>query len=528
MTLTGTHLIAGRPSAAGADQFSASNPVTGLALPTSFTEATPEETALACQRADDAFSAYAAISAEKRAAFLDAIADEIMALGDALLERCGQETALPVGRLTGERGRTVNQLRLFATVVRDGSWQDLRIDPAQPERKPFPRADLRQMQIPLGPVAVFGASNFPLAFSVAGGDTASALAAGCPVVVKAHPLHPGTSEMIGTAITRAVASCGLPTGVFSLLQGRTNEVGGALVQNDHITAVGFTGSLRGGKALYDLAVRREVPIPVFAEMGSVNPVFLLPAALGSGSEALAAGLANSLNMGVGQFCTNPGLIVLKAGAEADRFVAALAEQIRGCAPGTMLGAGIQNAYQAGIDHLRNHLKVEQVETSVDVGERQVASVVFTTTATHFLADHSLEEEVFGPATLIVQATDDAELLQLANHLNGHLTASLFGKDEELGEHQELITLLTRKVGRLIFNAFPTGVEVSNAMVHGGPYPATTAVQSTSVGTAAIRRFSRPICYQGFPQASLPTALRNENPAGLLRLVDGSWTKDSVE
>jgi NADP-dependent aldehyde dehydrogenase len=298
------------------------------------------------------------------------------------------------------------------------------------------------------------------------------------------------------------------------------------VQNARITAVGFTGSLRGGKALYDLAVRREVPIPVFAEMGSVNPVFLLPDALGSGSEALAAGLANSLNMGVGQFCTNPGLVVLKAGAEADRFVAALAEQIRGCAPGTMLGAGIQSAYQAGVGRLGAHPNVEQVEASGGVGERQVGAAVFTTTAAHFLADHSLEEEVFGPATLIVQATDDAELLQLANHLSGHLTASLFGNDSELGEHQELITLLTRKVGRLIFNAFPTGVEVSNAMVHGGPFPATTAVQSTSVGTAAIRRFSRPICYQGFPQASLPVALRNET-AGLLRLIDGAWTKESV-
>ncbi|MFK8161077.1 MAG: aldehyde dehydrogenase (NADP(+)) [Lewinella sp.] len=526
MTLTGTHLIAGRPTAAGTDQFSATNPMTGLALPTSFTEATTQEIAEACQLADAAFSAYAAISAEKRAAFLEAIADEIMALGDALLERCGQETALPPGRLTGERGRTVNQLRLFARVVRDGSWQDLRIDPAQPERKPFPRADLRQMQIPLGPVAVFGASNFPLAFSVAGGDTASALAAGCPVVVKAHPLHPGTSEMIGTAITRAVASSGLPAGIFSLLHGRTNEVGAALVQHPQITAVGFTGSLRGGKALYDLAVRRKIPIPVFAEMGSVNPVFLLPDALGSGGKILAAGLANSLNMGVGQFCTNPGLVVLKAGADADRFVVALAEQIRGCAPGTMLGAGIQNAYEAGVGRLANHPKVTQVETSDNGGERQVGAAVFTTTAADFLADHSLEEEVFGPATLIVQAADDAELLQLAGQLSGHLTASLFGNDGELGERQELITVLTRKVGRLIFNAFPTGVEVSNAMVHGGPYPATTAVQSTSVGTAAIRRFSRPICYQGFPQAALPAVLKNET-AGLLRLVDGVWTKKSI-
>lgn len=527
MTLTGKHLIAGRPMAAGADQFAATKPVTGEALPTEFTEATLKEVADACQLAEEAFPAYAAITAEARAAFLEAAADEIMALGDALLERCGQETALPVGRLTGERGRTVNQLRLFAKVIREGSWQDIRIDPAQPDRKPFPRADLRQMQIPLGPVAVFGASNFPLAFSVAGGDTASALAAGCPVVVKAHPLHPGTSEMIGTAINRAVAASGLPVGVFSLLQGRSNAVGGALVQDARITAVGFTGSLRGGKALYDLAVRREVPIPVFAEMGSVNPVFLLPRALEERSKDLAKGLANSLNMGVGQFCTNPGLVVLKSGADADRFLAALAEQIRSCAPGTMLGSVIHDAYEAGVSRLSSHPNVEQVEASDGAGKRQVGAVVFTTTAASFLADRSLEEEIFGPATLVVQVTEDSELLHLAKHLNGHLTGSLFGTDEELYERKKLITQLTRKVGRLIFNAFPTGVEVSNAMVHGGPYPATTSVQSTSVGTGAIRRFSRPICYQGFPLASLPKALQNANPLGLLRLVDGVWTTEGL-
>ncbi len=524
MTLSGAHLIAGQPAAAATNQFSATNPVTGLALPVRFAEASAEEVARACQLAEAAFPAYAALAPEKRADFLEAIADEIMTLGDALIERCTAETALPAARLTGERGRTVNQLRLFARVVREGSWQDLRIDPAQPDRQPFPRPDLRQMQIPLGPVAVFGASNFPLAFSVAGGDTASALAAGCPVIVKAHPLHPGTSEMIGVAISRAVVAAGLPGGVFSLLQGRTNDVGAALVQDPRITAVGFTGSLRGGKALYDLAVRRDTPIPVFAEMGSVNPVFLLPSAVGAGTEALAAGLANSLNLGVGQFCTNPGLVLLQEGEAGDRFVASLANHLRECAPGTMLGAGIHHAYESGVARLADHPQVDQVLIADDQGERQVGTAAFTTSATNFLADHSLEEEVFGPATLIVRAADEAELLQVASHLHGHLTASLFGSPEELEAHRGLITVLTRKVGRLIFNAFPTGVEVSDAMVHGGPYPATTAVQSTSVGTAAIRRFSRPVCYQGFPQAALPAALRDENPGGLLRMVDGEWSR----
>jgi len=522
MQLTGKHLIAGKSIATGTDVFQATDPVSGVALPTSFAEATPEEVASACVQAAAAAADYAAISAEARATFLESIADEIMALGDALLERCNQETALPLGRLTGERGRTVNQLRLFAKVVREGSWQDLRIDPAQPDRKPFPRPDLRQMQIPLGPVGVFGASNFPLAFSVAGGDTASALAAGCPVIVKGHPLHPGTSELVGTAISRAVASCGLPAGVFSLVQGRTNAAGAALVQDPRITAVGFTGSLRGGKALYDLAVRRDVPIPVFAEMGSVNPVFLLPEALDQDRGQLATGLANSLNLGVGQFCTNPGVVMVQNGPAADRFLVALADQIKSYSAGTMLGDGIRSAYQAGVDRLGKHPKVKQLETSASAEERQVGAYVFTTTATDFLADHSLEEEVFGPTTLVVLADEKADLLRIANQLSGHLTASLFGTPTDLANHQSLVTSLTRKVGRLIFNAFPTGVEVSNAMVHGGPYPATTAVQSTSVGTAAIRRFSRPICYQGFPAAALPPALKDENPEGLLRLVDGVW------
>ena len=525
MQLQGTHLIAGKHSARGKDSFRAQDPSTGQSLPTRFFEATPQDVAAACSAAAEAFPSYAAVSSETRATFLEAIATEIEALGDTLIDRCSQETALPAGRLTGERGRTVGQLRLFAEVVRDGSWRDLRIDPALPDRTPAPRPDLRQMQIPLGPVAIFGASNFPLAFSVAGGDTASALAAGCPVVVKAHPLHPGTSELIGEAITRAAATTGLPAGVFSLLQGRTNAVGAALVQDPHITAVGFTGSFRGGKALYDLAVLREVPIPIFAEMGSVNPVFVLPGALEQDIDKLAEGLAGSLTLGVGQFCTNPGLVILPEGERADRFLTALAERVRGCSAGTMLSEGIAGAYRSGVERLLAHPAVTQLEASQAAGaEREATSHVFTTTTDAFLQDEALEEEVFGPVTLVVRATGPQDLTRIARHLSGHLTASLFGTAAELSERGELIDLLTRRVGRLIFNAFPTGVEVSHAMVHGGPYPATTAVQSTSVGTAAIRRFSRPVCYQGFPEAALPAALRDDNPEGSLRLVDGEWTR----
>lgn len=528
MTLTGKHAIGGQSSASGTNRFSATNPVDGALLLPEYAEATAAEIAQACRLAAAAAPTYAALPAEDRAVFLEAIADEIMALGDTLLERCHQETALPLGRLTGERGRTTGQLRLFARVVREGSWQNLRIDTAMPERTPAPRPDLRQMQIPLGPVAVFGASNFPLAFSVAGGDTASALAAGCPVVVKAHPLHPGTSELIGAAIGRAAATCGLPAGVFSLLHGRSNEVGASLVQDPHITAVGFTGSYRGGKALYDLAVRRPVPIPVFAEMGSVNPVFLLPEVLSGDLTALATGLAGSLTLGVGQFCTNPGLVIVPSGDDGDQFVSALAEQIRGCAPGTMLGDGISSAYRAGVARLAEHHHVTAVHAAGNVENRQIGANVFATSAAHFMTDDSLEEEVFGPATLIVRTNTDAEMRQLAEHLSGHLTASLFGSAKELTERKELVDLLVRKVGRVIFNAFPTGVEVSDAMVHGGPFPATTAVQSTSVGTAAISRFSRPVCYQGFPQAALPQVLRNENPLGLLRMVNGVWTTEAVD
>ena len=524
MQLHGTHLISGKSVDTGQDTFRAQDPAAGRALPTDFHEATPADVEAACRAAEGAFTAYAAACSESRASFLEAIATEIEALGDALIDRCGQETALPAGRLKGERGRTVGQLRLFASVVRDGSWRDLRIDPALPDREPAARPDLRQMQIPLGPVAIFGASNFPLAFSVAGGDTASALAAGCPVVIKAHPLHPGTSELVGGAIARAAATCGLPAGVFSLLQGRRHEVGAALVQDPRITAVSFTGSFRGGKALYDLAVRREVPIPVFAEMGSVNPVFLLPGALSGNVDRLAEGLAASLNLGVGQFCTNPGLVILAPGAESERFLTALGTQVGSCATGTMLGEGIARAYHDGVDRLQGHPKVTQLAASKGSTEGKDASYVFTTTTEAFLTDRSLEEEVFGPTTLVVRTEEPGDLTRIADRLGGHLTASLFGDEAELADHRELLALLTRKVGRLIFNAFPTGVEVSHAMVHGGPYPATTAVQSTSVGTAAIRRFSRPVCYQGFPQAALPEALKDGNSEGAVRLVDGQWMR----
>ncbi|MCO6476178.1 MAG: aldehyde dehydrogenase (NADP(+)), partial [Phaeodactylibacter sp.] len=406
-----------------------------------------------------------------------------------------------------------------------GWWADVRIDTAQPDREPVPKPDVRQMHLPLGPVGIFGASNFPLAFSVAGGDTASALAAGCPVVVKGHPLHPGTSELVGRAILAAAQKTGMPDGVFSLVQGASNEVGMALVRHPGITAIGFTGSFRGGKAIFDAANRRPAPIPVFAEMGSSNPVFILPGALKERKEKIAQGLAGSLTLGVGQFCTNPGLVVTSGQEDTQDFLQILGGQVKAIALGAMLAAGIRNNYLAGIEQLSSFKGVGLVASgSRTEGENSVPPMVFSTSAATFLGDKTLAEEVFGPSTLNVSAGSKAELLKVAESLDGHLTATIHGTEEELAEYAGLISILERKVGRIIFNGFPTGVEVCPAMMHGGPFPATTAPQTTSVGTAAIRRFARPVCYQDFPQAALPMPLRDDNPLKIWRLVDGEWTK----
>lgn len=505
--------------------FQATNPATGETLPGDFPEHTAADVNHACQLAADAFPAYRRLSPADKAAFLERIADEIIALGDELLQRANLETALPIARLTGERGRTVGQLRLFADYVREGSWVDARIDTALPDRQPLSRPDLRQMLIPLGPVGIFGASNFPLAFSVAGGDTASALAAGCPVVVKAHPAHPGTSALVGGAIRRAVEACGLPEGVFGLVFGTGTEVGMALVRHPAIRAIGFTGSFRGGKAIYDAAVRRPEPIPVYAEMGSTNPVFFLPGRLAEGGPALAQAYVDSVTLGVGQFCTNPGLAIVPQGEPATTFRSAARTAIEKAVPTAMLTPGIRQAYAAGLSRLKELPAVEAFGP-VEADGFALGTPTLLMTKAAALTDHpELAEEVFGPSSVLIEAETKDQMLELARNLEGHLTATVHGTPDDLTEYQDLLEILEQKVGRLIINGFPTGVEVSHAMNHGGPYPATTDVRTTSVGTNAIRRFARPICYQNYPQALLPGALKDDNPLEIWRLRDGQWGRE---
>ncbi|RFA26579.1 aldehyde dehydrogenase (NADP(+)) [Alkalilimnicola ehrlichii] len=497
------------------------NPATGEVLEPVYHGGSGSEVEQACRLAEAAFDSYRETSLEARAAFLEAIATEIEDLGDALIERAIMETGLPRARLEGERGRTCGQLRLFASVVRAGEWLDLRHDPALPDRTPLPRPDLRQRHIAVGPVAVFGASNFPLAFSVAGGDTASALAAGCPVVVKGHAAHLGTSEFVGRAIQRAVAKCGLPEGVFSLLFGAGNEIGEMLVSDPRVKAVGFTGSRRGGTALTAIAQTRAEPIPVYAEMSSINPVFLLPEALSVRGGAIAEGFVASLNMGAGQFCTNPGLVLgVKSGA-LEAFVATAGSAVEASAPQTMLTSAIHSAYEASVEALAKHPKVREIARG-QAGDSacQCRAGLFAVDAEDFIADKSLQNEVFGSTSLVVECRDIDEMARVAERLEGQLTATLQMDDDDLATAKALLPVLERKAGRILANGWPTGVEVSHAMVHGGPYPATTDPRTTSVGSAAIRRFLRPVCYQNLPAGLLPEPLQDGNPLAVTRLVDG--------
>lgn len=521
-TLTGKNIIGNSISGEGSITFFAENPANGEQLQPAFHEAAEKEVWRAIEAAADAFQVYRNKSGKERAAFLEAIADEILAIGDDLITRCMEETGLPQARLIGERGRTVNQLKLFASYLREGSWVDARIDKADPNRTP-PKVDIRSMQKAIGPVGVFGASNFPLAFSVAGGDTTSALAAGCPVVFKAHPAHPGTCEMVGMAIRRAVEKTGMPAGTFSMVHGKSTAVGLAIVRHPLIKAIGFTGSYRGGKALFDVANSRPVPIPVYAEMGSTNPVFILPSAMKQRKEAIAKDLAASVTLGVGQFCTNPGLVFYPA--EEASFSESLSKALEATSPGVMLTSYIQESYNVGVQKLAGTKGVKTLVQGKAQGNGCYApAYLFQSTADVFLNDHSLEEEVFGPSTLAIQAEGKEQLLQVARQLSGHLTATIHATENDLDEYSELIEILEQKVGRIIINGYPTGVEVTHAMVHGGPFPATTDSRSTSVGTDAIRRFSRPVCYQNFPQNLLPDELKDENPLGILRMVDGTLTR----
>jgi len=522
----GHNFIAGQRSAQGSVQLNSLDATTGAALPHPFVQATEAEVDTAAKAAAAAFPVYRSLSAEQRAQFLDAIADELDALGDDFVATVCRETALPAGRIQGERGRTSGQMRLFAKVLRRGDFYGARIDRALPDRQPLPRPDLRQLRIGVGPVAVFGASNFPLAFSTAGGDTASALAAGCPVIVKAHNAHPGTSELVGRAIQQAVAKHGLPEGTFSLLFGAGNEIGTALATHPAITAIGFTGSRRGGLALVAAANARPVPIPVYAEMSSINPVFLLPAALEARAETIAKGFVDSLSMGVGQFCTNPGLVIGIEGPALDRFRKAAAEAVKAKGAATMLTPGIFSAYEQGADALARHASVSTVGRGEPSNPacNAAGAVVFGASADQFLASHELEAEVFGPASLVVACKDAAQVRDVAEHLEGQLTATLFVDGADLDDARALLPVLERKAGRILANGYPTGVEVSHAMVHGGPFPATSNPASTSVGATAIRRFLRPVCYQDLPDGLLPEGIQRGNPLGLTRMVDGTLVK----
>lgn len=530
MTLHGRSLIAGQLSNTDGRTFKAVSPLDTAELEPAFYEAEQTDVDHALYQAEEAFQLYRRCSALERAAFLDRIAEEITALGDALLERCHQETGLPIDRLTGERGRTCGQLKLFAEVLREGSWVDARIDTALPDRKPLPRPDLRRMLVPMGPVIVFGSSNFPLAFSVAGGDTASALAAGCPVVVKAHRAHPGTSEMVAGAIHRAADACGMPSGVFSMLHGAGAEIGVALVRHPNAKAAGFTGSRYAGRNLFDTANARPDPIPVFAEMSSLNPLIVFPGAMKERAAQIAQGLKNSMTMGVGQFCTKPGLVFGLGGADFEAFATALAREVSAATPGTMLHPGICQSFHHGMEKMSKVPGVVRVATSdisPDPKRTQGEPTVFATDAENFIQQRELHEEVFGPFTLLVTARTFTELELALKALEGQLTATVHATAGDLAEAADILSILQRKAGRLVLNGFPTGVEVCAAMNHGGPYPATTDVRYTSVGTAAIQRWMRPVCFQSFPTDALPVELQDENPRNVMRLVNGTLTRDTI-
>jgi alpha-ketoglutaric semialdehyde dehydrogenase len=522
--LIGNHAIRGSGNA-----IYAQNPATGERMEPAFFGGTKADVQLACDLAESAFDEYRSVPLQQRATFLETIADEILALGDTLVQRAVAESGLPQMRIEGERGRTMGQLKLFASVVRAGHWIDARIDPAMPDRTPLPRADLRLRHIPLGPVAVFGASNFPLAFSAAGGDTASALAAGCPVIVKAHPAHPGTSELVGKAINTAANKCDMPEGVFSLIFSDGYEVGVDLVANAAVKAVGFTGSRAGGLALMNVAANRPEPIPVHAEMSSINPVFLLPNALREDASTLATDFVGSLTMGAGQFCTNPGVVVGLAGDDLTSFINNASAALSEAPAQTMLTANIHSAYDEGVDKLRaNAAVVEVADGKASTEPNRCQARLFSTTAAQFLADDSLTNEVFGAAALIVQCDSSDEFIAVAERLEGQLTATMQLNDDDQELASRLLPILERKAGRILCNGYPTGVEVCHAMVHGGPFPATSDSRTTSVGSAAILRFLRPVTYQDLPESLLPIELQNENSLGLARLLDGQMNDGQME
>ena len=525
MQLRGQSLIGFVESSRNGTSFRAMNPATGQEIAPDFHTAEAVDVDRAARMAQSAFRLYSRWSGKQRARLLTEIASAIEALGPELIERTSLETALGHDRLKGELARTCNQLRLFASLVEEGSWVNARIDQAGPDRKPAPKPDIRSILRPIGPVVVFGASNFPLAFSVAGGDTASALAAGNPVIVKAHPAHPGASEMVGRAIVDASRAAGAPDGIFSLLFDSGTEVGRALVQHPAIKAGGFTGSHAGGRALMSLAAARPDPIPFFAEMSSTNPVFVLPCAAAERPDQIAAGLYSSVTLGAGQFCTKPGLVLLGPDKSAEQLSTKLTELMSAASDQILLTAGICKSYERGVEQ-RAELQRVASSGSTNSGFRAL-STLFETELDSLMSDPHLAEELFGPSTLIVRYDDRTELLRFAERLEGHLTATVHGTDQDLREFADLIEVLETKVGRLVFNGYPTGVEVCHAMVHGGPYPSTSDARFTSVGTQAILRFARPVCFQNFPDAALPPELQNGNPLAIWRTVNGHLSREAL-
>jgi NADP-dependent aldehyde dehydrogenase len=525
MVITGANFIGFKSSAAGDKSFEAFSTANNEWLPGKFSIATDEEFQSAIDLASQAFQKYSALSFSQRATFLNAIAKEIMELGDVLIERCALESGLPVARIVGERKRTCDQLQLFAKLLHDGWWVDARIDKAQLERQP-PKSDIRRMLIPIGPVAVFGASNFPLAFSTAGGDTASALAAGCSVVVKSHSSHPGTNALVSSAIIKAAQETGMPEGVFSSLY-LSHEYAVRLVQHPGIKAVGFTGSRNVGMTLFNAAVSRPEPIPVYAEMSAVNPVILFEGAMRTKKEEIAKGLAASVTLGAGQFCTNPGLVIIEESETAKIFLEEFATQIKNALPATMLNKSIYNAYVTGVKSLQSANEITMLAKACEGNEEcyQAQPVAHTVSGADFLSNKQFSNEIFGPATLVVICKTEREWQAVLQSMEGQLTATIHATDEDEEKLKAIINIVVQKAGRIIYDGYPTGVEVCHSMQHGGPFPSTTDGRSTSVGTAAIYRFVRPVAFQDFPDHLLPEALQKSNPLNITRLVDGNWTNE---
>jgi len=525
MEITGRSIIGFDRGSISKETFRAFNPKTGEAVEPEFHSTTEDELNRAASLADAARIPYGNLPGKARAIFLRAIADNIEALGDTLIDRASLETALPNQRFLGERARTCGQLRMFADLLDEGSWVDARVDHAIPDRQPIPKPDIRSMLKPLGPVAVFCASNFPLAYSVAGGDTASALAAGCPVIVIAHTAHPGTAELVGSALMEAAKSTGMPEGVFSLLFSSGYKIGQALVKHSAVKAVGFTGSRRGGRALLDIAAARPEPIPVYTEMSSVNPTFFLPGAIQERGESLVTGLHASVTGGAGQFCTKPGLVFLPESEASHSFISNFKFEISNTPTSPLLTGGIQKSFNDARSKRETEVDDYFEKESGDLPGFSVNPSVFETTAIEFLNRPDLNEEIFGPTTLLIKSQSKTDLLEIARSLEGQLTASVHGTEEDLKQYSDLIAILETKVGRLIFNGFSTGVEVCPSMVHGGPYPATSDSRSTAVGSRAITRFARLVCFQNFPDSALPEELKEDNPLNLWRVVDGEFKKD---